>query len=75
MREAEHNASESNRVTDNEMYQLTTFRMNNSASLTFVENLNFIILLISFFHYSCMSLSRISPQLYSMKPGEIKGKQ
>ena len=27
---AEHNASELNRVTDNEIYKLNTFRLNNS---------------------------------------------
>ena len=37
MREAEHNALESNRITDK--YKLTTFRVNNSASLTCEENL------------------------------------
>ena len=32
VREAENNASESSRVTDNKMYKLTTFRLNTSAS-------------------------------------------
>ena len=38
MRESDHYALESNRVTDNEMYKLTAFRVNNSASLTFGES-------------------------------------
>ena len=38
VREADHKASESSRVTDNKMYKLTTFRLNNSASLTCGES-------------------------------------
>ena len=38
MREAEHNALESNGITDNKMYKLTIFSVNNSASLTSEES-------------------------------------
>ena len=38
VREAKDNVSKSNRVTDNEMYKLTTFGLNNSSSLTCGES-------------------------------------
>ena len=38
MREAERNALESNRITDNKMYKLTILRVNSSASLTSGES-------------------------------------
>ena len=41
VRESDHYALESNRVIDNEMYKLTTFRLNNSASFTLILNFLF----------------------------------